>query len=89
MVVLVGKTYIIQLIPPGIYDPIVYPDGLILLLVISPAVVLSVIMLIVLVRDFIINRININIFGKVNFLLLIFQYHIQIPYYINTYFIPI
>ena len=68
----VGKTYVVQLIPPGIYDPEVFPNGYLLPVVITPGQVFSVVMLLLLIRDMVKGKLSSRIFSTKNLILVLF-----------------
>lgn len=70
----VGKTYLVQLIPPGVYDLQRYPNGYVISLTVGPSVIISLIMLIIIIRDYFFRKINISkLMTKTN-ILIFFHY---------------
>lgn len=55
-IVLTGKTYVIQLIPPGFYSEIAWPFGYNLIFTITPSLILLSFMGVILARDLIISK---------------------------------
>lgn len=60
-ILVIGKTYLIQLVSPGIYDIQFYPNGYVLSYTISPSIILAIVMLIILLRDFFTKRFSLDI----------------------------
>ncbi len=56
--VLTGKTYPIQIIPPNIFNSNLYPDGYQLLIVVTPNHIFSFLMLVILIREVVLNKIT-------------------------------
>lgn len=71
-ILFVGKTYVTQLIPIGVFDVNLFPDGFLIYQVITPSNVLATLMLIVLIRDLFTAKIKIDFFKSTNLLLIIF-----------------
>ncbi len=71
-VLYIGKTYVIELIPGGIYDPIYFEDGLLAYLVVTPSNVFAAIMLFIIVRDLVNKKLLLKDFYKHSYLLIIY-----------------
>src|SRR3972149_4896284 len=68
-----GKRYTIELVPPGIFDPVLFPNGYTLYLTITPGHIIASFMVLVWVRDFLASKISTKkIFSRLNLLLLLF-----------------
>lgn len=66
LIVFTGKTYSIQLIPPGIFPKNLYPDGHVLLFIISIRHVIAVLMAFILLSDVVKfpNKFNLSLLDK-------------------------
>ena len=70
-IVFTGKRYSIELIPPGIFDIEVFPNGYVVDLIVTPAHVIAAVMAAVWLRDFVVGKFSpAKIFTKLNLLLI-------------------
>ena len=72
MIIFTGKTYVIQLIPAGVFPKEVFPDGYIIFFILSIRHLIAVFMLIVLGRDIIITKVKRFRLIKKDLLLILF-----------------
>jgi hypothetical protein len=71
-ILFIGKTYVIQLVAPGIYDVKAFPDGYLLFRIIAPSHVIAAVMVFVMAADVLKKKIKPTIFNKLNILLLVY-----------------
>ncbi len=72
LLIFTGKTYLFQIIPPGVFPRFIYPEGNVLFFIITPQNILSVILGSFLIRDIFINGLKKLHFEKIDLFALLF-----------------
>src|SRR3989344_2908270 len=71
-VVLTGKRYLIELIPPGVFPKEVFPHGYILFFVITPKIILAFLISLIFIRDLIKGKFKDLVISRFDILVLVY-----------------